>query len=667
MPSIETPYGFAGQPSQAPAFILSASSNGVFRSSDNGATWSLTSDGIPGSASPIQPWVDESKPNLMYVSTGSNGIYRTINGGITWHEINDGLGAVRARGFQIFTASEGAHLYAATEEGLWEALNTHSTVPPAPKWKAVTQEGLIEPQAQNVIMWALTAPVIPGGGALGLIAGTQSNGGYFLSFEPPDSDCPLPNTTNVTNVCPRINDVTPIELQELSVTTNGTWSGTQTIEYAYQWQECTDATDASCTDITDAEEGTFVVPENSTKRYRVKVTATNPAPTFDQVFRTSAITGAAGPNPNDFPGNVQQSPPSISVNDPGSDTSPTPGDTMFAEYGITPNANSDGWFNKKATLPHEFQWFRCDGDGNNCEPIPGAVQRDYTLATDDGTHTLKVRVTGTNPSGTNQLTSPASYDVISLPATVADPLPDPDGGPAKSQAPLLSGTAWVGETLAGTVGGWKDPSTEFSRRWVRCDPDGNACTYIQKVATTDPETDPTYTIREDDIGYTIRMRVTADVNGDISDDGLDNHLPHSTEVDTPQSAVVTERPKGQGPGGVVDNEPPVITKFRFKKGAGFLFGLSEAASGVITIQSTKPGRKVGKKCKKPSKKNRKRKKCTRTKRAGKLTLPALAAGDVTVPLTKKLKRGSYRATLAVTDIAQNKAKPARTKFKIKKR
>jgi hypothetical protein len=40
---------------------------------------------------------------------------------------------------------------------------------------------------------------------------------------------------------------------------------------------------------------------------------------------------------------------------------------------------------------------------------------------------------------------------------------------------------------------------------------------------------------------------------------------------------------------------------------------------------------------------------------------------VTVPLTKKLKRGSYRATLVATDIAQNKSKPARTKFKIKRK
>ena len=37
----------------------------------------------------------------------------------------------------------------------------NSFIAPAPRWRAVTQEGLIEPGASNVIMWSLTAPVIP--------------------------------------------------------------------------------------------------------------------------------------------------------------------------------------------------------------------------------------------------------------------------------------------------------------------------------------------------------------------------------------------------------------------------------------------------------------------------------------------------------------------------
>ena len=66
--------------------------------------------------------VSATRPQILFTSTGSNGIYRSINAGLTWAPINNGLGAVRARGLQIFTAAQGAHLYAATENGLWEAL-----------------------------------------------------------------------------------------------------------------------------------------------------------------------------------------------------------------------------------------------------------------------------------------------------------------------------------------------------------------------------------------------------------------------------------------------------------------------------------------------------------------------------------------------------------------
>jgi hypothetical protein len=243
----------------------------------------------------------------------------------------------------------------------------------------------------------------------------------------------------------------------------------------------------------------------------------------------------------------------------------------------------------------------------------------------------------------------------------------------------------VGDTLAGSVGGWKDPTTEYTRRWVRCDPDGTACTSIYQDKTTDPETDSTYTVREDDIGYTIRMRVTADVNGDISDNGVDDHLPHATEVDTAPSAVVTRRPVGVGPGGVSDTDPPVVTglhatnsKFRAakrakaKKGTTFKFKVSEDVSGKFTFTRRAPGRKAGKKCVKPTRKNHKHKRCTRSLTAGTYGRGGLKAGNVSVPFSgkvgkRKLKPGAYRATLVVTDPAGNKSKPATVKIKIVRR
>ena len=679
MPSSETVYGLT---SNIPGIVYATAGSGVYVSVNAGSTWTRISDGIPGIASPITTWAYPQKPQILFTSTGSNGIYRSLNGGITWAAINDGLGAVRARGFQIFPAMQGAHLYAATEDGLWEALQANSLIAPAPRWRAVTQDGLVEPGASNTIMWSLTAPVIPGAGAAGLIAGTQSNGGYFLGFEPPDSTCPSVNTSNATAACPRLSDTTPQEGQTL-IALNGQWTGTEIIEYAYQWERCSDPD--NCAPISGAEEQSYVVPDQANAwRYRVRITATNPAPTFGIVSRTSIVSQAASAAPNTAPGYNQTSAPSISVNDPGETTDPKVGDTMYAEYGITPNAFSDGWFNPKATSI-AFQWLRCDGFGNGCDEVAGATAREYELVPADGTHTMKVRVTGTASGFSTQLTSPASYDVESAPAAIAPPLPpDEPGGPAKSQAPSLTGKPYVGQTLAGSVGGWVDPTTDFLRRWVRCDAGGGACTYIQKPASTDLEDGPTYIVRAGDVGSRIRMRVTADVNNDLTPDGLDNHLPHAVEVDTPPTAVITTGPPAPPPpppggGDQPDTAGPVLggiavakKKVVAGKAATVRFRTSEGGTVRVVLARRTTGRKVKGRCRPRTRRNRARKQCTFYKKVKSVTKAGVAPGDVAVRFKtkkgkKKLPPGRYRATVTVTDAAGNVSAPLRVSFRIVRR
>ena len=41
--------------------------------------------------------------------------------------------------------------------------------------------------------------------------------------------------------------------------TDGDWDGTETIEFDYQWQHCTGTTAATCTDIADATNKTYVL------------------------------------------------------------------------------------------------------------------------------------------------------------------------------------------------------------------------------------------------------------------------------------------------------------------------------------------------------------------------------------------------------------------------
>jgi hypothetical protein len=689
MPASETVYGLT---ENIPGFVYATAGSGVYLSTNQGSTWTRVSDGIPGSASPITTWAYPQRPLTLFTSTGSNGIYRSVNGGVTWAEINDGLGAVRARGMQIFTSSQGAHVYAATENGLWESLTSNSANPPPPRWHNVTDTGL----SGNTIMWSLSAPTIPGAGALGVIAGTQSNGGYFLAFDPPDSDCPAAHTTNTTTDCPRLVDTTPTAGQFVSIqngftTQRGAWTGTPILDYAYQWQKCSGTTEGSCSDIPDAQETSYPVPiGDSGDRFRVKVSVTNPAPSlFGPVVRYSAISSAAAASPTTVPGYTQVSPPSISVEAPGETTSPQVGNTMHANDGWSPILGvRDEWFNP-AAANYDWQWLRCDGSGNDCNEIPGATSRNYTLTPADGTRDLRVRLRGSNGSGTRELISGSSYDVTSLPAQVAPPLPpDAPGGATKSQAPALSGTAFVGDTIAGSVGGWVDPTTDFLKRWVRCDAAGESCSTILKAASTEPEDGSTYVVRDGDVGSTIRMRVTADVNNDLTPDGLDNHLPHSVTVDTPPSAVVAFRGGAPGGGGVPAPAPgggpgpdataPVLsalrlTKTSFVAGKGTVFKLRTSEGGRLRIRITRSarGRKVSGRCRPQTRKNRRAKRCTYDKLVTTITR-ANVSGDVSIAFSgkvgkRKLAPGTYRATFSVTDAAGNVSKGVALVFRVRRR
>lgn len=695
-----------------PGTVYAAGPDGVSVSLDGGRTWTRKSDGLPAAASPNTTWAYPARPSQLFTSTDRGGVYRSLNGGLTWAPMNDGLGAVQARALQIVPGSstQGVHVYAATEDGLWEAHSLGSASPPAPVWHEVTKDGLIVPGAANTIMWGLTPPVLAGAGSLGLLAGTQTNGGYFLSFEPPDSACP--STPNATTDCPRVSDTTPLVGQTLQAL-NGRWTGTRALRHAYQWQRCTGSTAGTCTDIPDAEESTYVVPPsaitpNPNLSYRVEITATNPSPTFGIVRRFSTITSPAGANTGGFPGSGGVSPPELEVLAPGVPTAPQVGDQLFAEHGTTPNGGTDGWFSPAAD-DVSFRWLRCDADGSDCDELPGTAAggRTYTLQPEDGGHVLRVRVTGSNSAGAVQLLSGASAAVVPAPAAVADPLPsDVPGGPPRSQAPTLAGDAHPGETLAGSVGGWKDPTTEYLRRWVRCDTAGNGCAAIQRPGGGGPEAGSTYVVRDEDLGSTLRMVVTADVDGDLGPDGVDDHLPTAVEVATAPSAVVAPRAGPPGPGPTPDPQPgpggpiapnpgvpgvppapttpqdrtaPKLTRLKASKpsfvagkGTTFGFTLSEPAALKLTITRATIGRRVGKACRPTSRANRSRRRCTYDKVVTTIRRPSLKAGAAKVAFSgkvgaRRLTNGTYEAVFVATDAAGNASKPLTLRIKVVRR
>jgi hypothetical protein len=110
---------------------------------------------------------------------------------------------------------------------------------------------------------------------------------------------------------------------------------------------------------------------------------------------------------------------------------------------------------------------------------------------------------------------------------------------------------------------------------------------------------------------------------------------------------------------------PVSARVR---GTAFKLTLSEPSAVKIAIKRALPGKRVGKRCVKPTATNRHRRACTRFVSAGTLRRGE-KAGAVSVKFSgrigkRALKPGRYRATITATDAAGNVSKPRSVSFRI---
>ena len=192
---------------------------------------------------------------------------------------------------------------------------------------------------------------------------------------------------------PRINGNTT-EGSTLNAT-NGDWSGTTPLSYAYQWVRCPTSggkgDGSDCATIGGATTSAYVLSSSDVgKRLRVRVTASN---SDGSATAASNATVTIRSSDSGRPSNTKA--PSISG-------TLTTGETLHGDPG--------SWTGTQP-ITFTFRWLRCDGGGNNCIELPGQTGSDYVLQSADGGHTIRFRVTARNSAGSRNTLSNATTTV----------------------------------------------------------------------------------------------------------------------------------------------------------------------------------------------------------------------------------------------------------------
>jgi hypothetical protein len=145
----------------------------------------------------------------------------------------------------------------------------------------------------------------------------------------------------------------------------GTWTGSGTLSYAYQWYRC-DTTGAHCGSIHGATGATYkLVIKDIGQTIGVTVNAS------DSTGKTSGYANLIGP----------VAPTTSSL---VSTTEPTITGTAKVEQILL--VSNGVW--SSAPTAYTYSWLRCNANGRICAPITAATQTTYTATAADSGHTI---------------------------------------------------------------------------------------------------------------------------------------------------------------------------------------------------------------------------------------------------------------------------------------
>ena len=220
---------------------------------------------------------------------------------------------------------------------------------------------------------------------------------------------------------------------------------------------------------------------------------------------TSAPTTAVQPRPN----NPATGAPTIGG-------TAQVGETFKAD--VSGIADADGL----TSVSYSYQWIA--NDASTDTDISGQTGSTYTLVSADMGKTIKVRVGFTDDRGHEE-------NFVSAATTAVQPRPNT---PATG-APTINGTAQVGETLTADVSGITDTDgltdVSYTYQWIAND--GTTDTDIRGATSS------TYTLSDDDVGKTIKLRVSFTDDANNSETLTSAATPPVTRRNTPATGAPT--------------------------------------------------------------------------------------------------------------------------------
>ena len=179
-------------------------------------------------------------------------------------------------------------------------------------------------------------------------------------------------------------------------TSNGSWSGTQPISFAYQWVRC--GADGGRPDGGDCA----IVSGATSRDYRLGA--------GDVGFRMRARVTAANA---DGSRTAASNPTAVVAGPPVNTSAPAVRGTTLVGSVVT--ADPGSWTGKQS-ISFSYRWLRCNTQGGECVSIAGGTGRNYRLASADANHKIRFNVTARNSIGSTTVISGES-------AVVTEPLP----------------------------------------------------------------------------------------------------------------------------------------------------------------------------------------------------------------------------------------------------